>query len=70
MVIEQIKVKRTIESLEKSATLNVGDIVTCSIDKKYKQYRIIEFKRVRATIEDLTTQVRYGAPISTLTLVK
>ena len=69
-VIEVIKRKRAIETIEKSAVISKGDIITCSIDKKPVRYCITEITRVNVVAKSLKTGVPWVMPISTITVVE
>ena len=68
MVIEEIKRKRTIESIEKSMIVNVGDIVRCNIDPQNRRFSVLKIKKVNVVAEEIVTKARFQFPMSTLVI--
>lgn len=70
MVITELKRKKTIESLEKATTINVGDIISCNLDKDNAKYCIKKINRTTISAEHLVTKSLWNMPISSIIVIK
>ena len=70
MVVGEIRRKRSIESLEKSSMISVGDIVTSLSDNHKSQYSIEKINRTKIIGKHLQTQHLWSMSISSLKIVK